>query len=534
MACIPVYKGKKFSSTKKLIDFLSTEEGIMAHLADGKDAEFTKAVEDAVGIAEKTISKKAAPVAKEKAAPTLRDVEFTMRRPEKNEIVFVPIDALLKKHAADQPSLDIQKEGNRIKGRVEKAKEFLKNYLNDQRAINPKTGERMKSKVTFEPSVVDIDENGKISFEDGRHRVLAAKELGITEVPIEVPKGKVKAVESLLSKEEGKPKPESKPKAEKEGAKESLAKRLKGDALLDAEDTLAELSDNGATINPDGTVVVYHRTTKDKADAIVKNNEMFGLEDGVFFSTSEKGQAEGYGDVVVKMNVPIEQIQIDDTFGNEAHVRIPTKKANQKIPVSNFSPQLAKPKADPFATFDTKGEEKALAEKEFYKKYTAQHKDIRAQSLEEKQATKNKILAEGFKEQGRNVNALPIYRGPDGTITDKQYGNKKGDFVYLLPKEGVVNTRNGYVNKAGYIPGKFDVVEIEYDGQPTYEAYSNQFKKADNPFSVFDTKGEDARKVREALKQEVGPEMFRQMQLAHKNAEKILRSFPESFKIDCP
>jgi hypothetical protein len=151
---------------------------------------------------------------KEKAAPTLRDVEFTMRRPEKNEIVFVPIDALLKKHAADQPSFDIQKEGNRIKGRVEKAKEFLKNYLNDQRAINPKTGERMKSKVTFEPSVVDIDENGKISFEDGRHRVLAAKELGITEVPIEVPKGKVKAVESLLSKEEGKPKPESKPKAD--------------------------------------------------------------------------------------------------------------------------------------------------------------------------------------------------------------------------------------------------------------------------------------------------------------------------------
>ena len=59
MACIPVYKGKKFSSTKKLIEFLSTEEGIMAHLADGKDAEFTKAVEDAVGIADKTLGEKA-------------------------------------------------------------------------------------------------------------------------------------------------------------------------------------------------------------------------------------------------------------------------------------------------------------------------------------------------------------------------------------------------------------------------------------------------------------------------------------------
>ena len=136
-------------------------------------------------------------------------------------------------------------------------------------------------------------------------------------------------------------KAETKPAEKEGGAKESLGKRLKGDALLNAEDTLAELSDNGATINPDGTVVVYHRTTKDKADAIVKNNEMFGLEDGVFFSTSEKGQAEGYGDVVVKMNVPIEQIQIDDTFGNEAHVRIPTKKANQKISVGKFSPQVS-------------------------------------------------------------------------------------------------------------------------------------------------------------------------------------------------
>lgn len=129
---------------------------------------------------------------------SLRDVELSMRRPEKNEIVFVPVDALLEKHAKDQPSYDITNPENRIKGRVEKAKEFIKNYIKDQRAINPKTSERMKSKVSFEPSVVDIDVNGKISFEDGRHRVLAAKELGLTEVPIEISKGKVQAVENLL------------------------------------------------------------------------------------------------------------------------------------------------------------------------------------------------------------------------------------------------------------------------------------------------------------------------------------------------
>jgi hypothetical protein len=67
------------------------------------------------------------------------------------------------------------------------------------------------------------------------------------------------------------------------------------------------------------------------------------------------------------------------------------------------------------------------------------------------------------------------------------------------------------------------------EGKPKPEA-----KPKADPFATFDTKGEDARKVREALKQEVGPEMFRQMQLAHKNAEKILRSLPEIFQIDCP
>jgi hypothetical protein len=77
--------------------------------------------------------------------------------------------------------------------------------------------------------------------------------------------------------------------------------------------------------------------------------------------------------------------------------------------------------------------------------------------------------------------------------------------------------------------------ELESDNEADLnEVVSTPLPTEPSPFATFDTKGEDARKVREALKQEVGPEMFRQMQLAHKNAEKILRSFPESFKIDCP
>jgi len=166
-----------------------------------------------------------APASKEqtpevKVEGSLRDVELSMRRPDKNEIVFVSVDALLEKHAKDQPSYDIQKPENRIKGRVEKAKEYIKNYIKDQRAIDPKTGERMKTKVSFEPSVVDIGNDGKISFEDGRHRVLAAKQLGLTEVPIEVPREKVKSVESLLSKEQAPPTREGVSEGVNEGASE--------------------------------------------------------------------------------------------------------------------------------------------------------------------------------------------------------------------------------------------------------------------------------------------------------------------------
>jgi hypothetical protein len=229
-------------------------------------------------------------------------------------------------------------------------------------------------------------------------------------------------------------KTEVKAEETKGGAKESLSKRLKGDALLDAEDTLAELSDNGATINPDGTVVVYHRTSKEKADAIVKNNEMFGLEDGVFFSTSEKGQAEGYGDVVVKMNVPIEQIQIDDTFGNEAHVRIPTKKANQKVSVSKFSPQVL--------SAETKAETTAQAEKKY------------AKSKEEGGELQVNETPNGVPYLSQSGGAE--YEVPNGLQWE---GNKLGgNFLDVI---GVWNETN-YINFNGgaYVKDASDVAEI--------------------------------------------------------------------------
>jgi hypothetical protein len=125
-----------------------------------------------------------------------------------------------------------------------------------------------------------------------------------------------------------------------EAAKESISKRVQGDKLLDAQDLSDELNDNKAEIDNDGMVTIYHRTTPENKKEIESTGKMKGLEDGVFFSTKETGQNEGYGESIVKLKVPIESIQIDDTFGDEAHVRIPTKKAGQIIDVKEYLPTL--------------------------------------------------------------------------------------------------------------------------------------------------------------------------------------------------
>ena len=121
-----------------------------------------------------------------------------------------------------------------------------------------------------------------------------------------------------------------------ESAKNSLGKRLSGDQLLNSQDLIDELNDNKAEIDEEGMVTVYHRTTPENKVEIERTGEMQGLEDGVFFSTTETGQNQGYGDAVVKLKIPVEQLIVDDTFGDEAHLRIPTAKAGQVLNVKEY------------------------------------------------------------------------------------------------------------------------------------------------------------------------------------------------------
>ena len=124
--------------------------------------------------------------------------KYDLRR-SNDILLFVDIDKLLEIHSKDQPNYDVLKKENQIGNRIEKAKQFIENYIHDDRFISPKTGERTNTKVRFEPSIVYINDN-KLSFEDGRHRVLAAKEMGLKKVAIEIRKDQLDLFKELENK----------------------------------------------------------------------------------------------------------------------------------------------------------------------------------------------------------------------------------------------------------------------------------------------------------------------------------------------
>lgn len=63
---------------------------------------------------------------------------------------------------------------------------------------------------------------------------------------------------------------------------------------------------------------------------------MIAKEDGIFFSTKKDGQADGYGDSVIEMRIPAENLILDDIFDDEAHLRYPLENRNSVLNVSEY------------------------------------------------------------------------------------------------------------------------------------------------------------------------------------------------------
>jgi hypothetical protein len=136
----------------------------------------------------------------EGSLPDIQSVlkNYKLRYPKDNRLINVNINKLLKRHMIDAPNYAFDtKETSDHPGRVDRAKQFWQDFSTDQRYIHPQTKERTNwGKVDFEAPYVTI-ENGKLGFADGRHRVIAMKELGYDNIIIEVPKSQIHLFDEL-------------------------------------------------------------------------------------------------------------------------------------------------------------------------------------------------------------------------------------------------------------------------------------------------------------------------------------------------
>jgi hypothetical protein len=98
-----------------------------------------------------------------------------------------------------------------------------------------------------------------------------------------------------------------------------------GDLLLNVFDIIDELNEVDCLVDGAGYVLLFHATNPEKAKTIVKEQKMFGKENGLFFSTKPNGQIAGYGKSILSVLIPIEKLQLDDDFGDELHCRVEVK-----------------------------------------------------------------------------------------------------------------------------------------------------------------------------------------------------------------
>ena len=118
---------------------------------------------------------------------------------------------------------------------------------------------------------------------------------------------------------------------------DDLNQRLSGDDLLNALDTIEELDSIGAEIDDKGYVTLYHRTDPESAEKIKDTKRMTAKEDGIFFSTSENGTNNyGYGDSIIKVKIPVEMLEVNDIFDDEASIRVPLNNRNRVLDISEY------------------------------------------------------------------------------------------------------------------------------------------------------------------------------------------------------
>jgi hypothetical protein len=123
---------------------------------------------------------------------------YAMVRPGSNTLVLVNIDKFLNRLKKDDPDFYIGAD-TKIKTsqkKIKKSMDYITNYSENPKMYHPKTSERWDYDIMFEPTETHIY-NGKLGVTNGRHRMVALKNLDFTHAYIEVPKEQENIFKSL-------------------------------------------------------------------------------------------------------------------------------------------------------------------------------------------------------------------------------------------------------------------------------------------------------------------------------------------------
>lgn len=132
--------------------------------------------------------------------PNVESIKYTLRYPSKDTLIKLDINKVLERHKQDSPEYEISNRQSKnviSKSRIDNAKEYWVNYSKDRRWLHPKTNTRSRFEdIEFEPSIISFY-NNKLGFTDGRHRLVAMKELGYNYAMFEIPKTQLKLFNKL-------------------------------------------------------------------------------------------------------------------------------------------------------------------------------------------------------------------------------------------------------------------------------------------------------------------------------------------------
>jgi hypothetical protein len=164
----------------------------------------------------------------------------------------------------------------------------------DMYEISEVSPEVAKSMKFDQPVEVSLFADGTMMLSDGHHRLAAAKQLGMSRIPAVVRSinAKGKDINALIAQQVS-DQPVS----------------------TDTNYSIGKVDETtGLPLNPNGTVTVYHGTTKESAAEIQRTGILKSAgEPDVYFTTAKEGT--GYGDgTVVGVEIDPKQLILDDEF----------------------------------------------------------------------------------------------------------------------------------------------------------------------------------------------------------------------------